>query len=1029
MTDPKKEETMSATPKSPMAPGIPLTLRGAYASPNGPDDIELKPRAKRNWIIPKLSVQVSKTHLLRGGRKRLNALNALNTNWAGGIVLNTQRVPNPAAGKRLDGYATPFNNQEHVNMIGADGHVYELYFAGSGWIFNDLTALTGAPLAGAASSLDGYATTFNRQQHINYIGADNHVHELWYDSAWHHNDLTAAAGAPNAAPGTALSGYESAFNNQQHVNYIGIDNHIHELWYDSAWHHNDLTGVAHAPNAATVAALDGYVTTFNNQQHVNYLAGNNHVMELWFDSTWHVNDLTAAAGAANFPAAGGASIDGYQTSFNNQQHVNYIGLDGHVHELWFDSAWHHNDLTAAAGAPPALAGSAIDGYATGFNRQQHVNYTAVDNHVHELWFDSAWHHNDLTQQAALVAATPNTLAGSALAGYSTEFNNQQHVIYIGTDNDVHELFFGGQWQPNDLTQSALPQKAIQPWTTATGAWKIPTVTEPNLPAGKDGSWNSSSWVGIDGLNTNDVLQAGIEQHVDGSGNASYVAWYEWFAPKQDNSPSYINQTNIDNFPVKPGDEVFCLVRYVSNLTQGSILFENETTGQSFSITLDPPPNAAFIGNSIEWIMEAPDGGEPSTSVPQFTPVVFTTALGSDINNNTGNPQNGITATIFRDGAALTATTLANFQVSIVYLPWHTTDLTQLTSAPAPVAGSSLDAYPTAFNRQQHINYIAADNHVHELFFDSAWHHNDLCVLAGAPNARAGSALDGYSTEYNRQQHVNYISADGNVCELFFSDRWRFNVLTQLAGAPLALAGGPIDGYATNFNNQQHVNYIGSDNHVHELFFDGAWRHNDLTALTGAPTPAIGRFRLGSALAGYATGFNRQQHVIFIGDDLHVHELFFDSAWHHNDLTALTGAPEVGVVTALDGYSTEYNQQQHINFLGADNNIHELFFDSAWHHNDLTQAAGAGSFPAVPASRLDGYSTEYNRQQHVNYVGSDNHLHELFFDSAWHHHDLNQQSVAPNPQAGTPLTGYGANFNNQEHVIFIGAEGDIHELWF
>jgi hypothetical protein len=246
-------------------------------------------------------------------------------------------------------------------------------------------------------------------------------------------------------------------------------------------------------------------------------------------------------------------------------------------------------------------------------------------------------------------------------------------------------------------------------------------------------------------------------------------------------------------------------------------------------------------------------------------------------------------------------------------------------------------------------------------------------VAGAPNASAASALDGYSTEYNQQQHVNYISTDGNVCELFFSDRWRFNLLTQLACAPLALPGGPIDGYATNFNNQQHVNYIGSDNHVHELFFDSAWRHHDLTALTGAP--------------------------------------------------------EVGVVTALDGYSTEYNQQHHINFLGTDNHIHELFFDSAWHHNDLTQAAGAGSFPAVSASRLDGYSTEYNRQQHVNYVGAGDHLHELFFDSAWHHNDLNQQSVAPNPQAGTPVAGYGANFNNQEHVIFIGAKGDIHELWF
>jgi hypothetical protein len=32
----------------------------------------------------------------------------------------------------------------------------------------------------------------------------------------------------------------------------------------------------------------------------------------------------------------------------SQQHVNYIGVDGDVHELWFDSAWHHNNLTLLA---------------------------------------------------------------------------------------------------------------------------------------------------------------------------------------------------------------------------------------------------------------------------------------------------------------------------------------------------------------------------------------------------------------------------------------------------------------------------------------------------------------------------------------------------------------------------------------------------------------------------------------------------------------------------------------------------------
>ena len=51
----------------------------------------------------------------------------------------------------------------------------------------------------------------------------------------------------------------------------------------------------------------------------------------------------------------------YQTS-NNYEHVIYVGLDNHVHELIYTGQWRHNDLTTAAkGAPPAAPGSALAG--------------------------------------------------------------------------------------------------------------------------------------------------------------------------------------------------------------------------------------------------------------------------------------------------------------------------------------------------------------------------------------------------------------------------------------------------------------------------------------------------------------------------------------------------------------------------------------------------------------------------------------------------------------------------------------------
>ena len=210
------------------------------------------------------------------------------------------------------------------------------------------------------------------------------------------------------------------------------------------------------------------------------------------------------------------------------------------------------------------------------------------------------------------------------------------------------------------------------WTGIIGYWIIPTVSKPSEPQGLEGGWNSSSWLGIDGFDigivSDDVLQAGVEQRVSSGGQASYVAWFEWYAPAQAGSPGYIYQTNITNFPVSPGQQVYCSVQYVNSNTAGYIYFANEATGQHFSITLAPPPGATFKGNSIEWIMEAPDGGEPESSLPKFTPVTFTSAIGCTASAATGNPDNGDTANVETTGGkVLTSVTTGDNTLTIDFI--------------------------------------------------------------------------------------------------------------------------------------------------------------------------------------------------------------------------------------------------------------------------------------------------------------------------------------------------------------------------
>jgi hypothetical protein len=68
----------------------------------------------------------------------------------------------------------------------------------------------------------------------------NHVHSLWYNGSWHAADLTALAGAVNAASGS-LTAAVNTIANAMEVNYIGGDQHIYVLWYNGLWHVSDLT--------------------------------------------------------------------------------------------------------------------------------------------------------------------------------------------------------------------------------------------------------------------------------------------------------------------------------------------------------------------------------------------------------------------------------------------------------------------------------------------------------------------------------------------------------------------------------------------------------------------------------------------------------------------------------------------------------------------------------------------------------------------------------------------------------------------
>jgi hypothetical protein len=344
---------------------------------------------------------------------------------------------------------------QHVIYTGEDGHIYEVLWSRSeGWLPYDLTYLTGAPPQPASHPINGpigYVFVAQGTQHVIFVSSSpsqgdpgGHIHELWRDnSGWHHRDLTSDIRAPLAFVFAPPCAYVFDAQGTQHVDYVGRDGHINELWWNNdGWHHNDLTNAAGAPLAALnprPASPKGYA--FAGSHHVVYIAKDGTIHELfWNNFSWGHRPLTAASD--NVPAQFSGPLAAYAFAAQGSQHVDYVGAGGRIFEVWWDSGGVHcDDLIADAGAAPADNPSVLCAYVFDAQGTRHVDFTGGVGHINELWWNpDGWHYSDLTRAAG---GAPLSDQGDP-AGYAFAAQGTQHVFYIGIEvNHIHEL----RWTP------------------------------------------------------------------------------------------------------------------------------------------------------------------------------------------------------------------------------------------------------------------------------------------------------------------------------------------------------------------------------------------------------------------------------------------------------------------------------------------------------------------------------------------------------------------------------------------------------
>jgi hypothetical protein len=362
------------------------------------------------------------------------------------------------------------NNEADEYYKGVDSNIYQLSWPGT-WQYANITALAGAPNADYLSPVVSQVDPLYNRSEAYYLDSNQNIEELYYDNAhktWSHTNLTALAKVPAAAAGSPLVSLVNPYAKTIQLDYLDSVGHIHELWSGNraTWYGDDLTLGAGAPAAALNSSLVTEVNKVANTVEIYFLGTDNHVRELWFSPTtwqWYSSDPTAAAGAPN--AANGSALVSLSNPIANTVQVDYLDSAGHIHELYWNGTWHTNDLTAATGAPVAATGSSL---ATEVNTLSSPNtvelyYIAHNQTVQELWFSpSPWGWNYANPSGS--AGAPQAVVGSPLVSLVNTRANSVQVHYISTDNHIHEMYTWNwtTWYTDDVNNSSNDPNNAEP---------------------------------------------------------------------------------------------------------------------------------------------------------------------------------------------------------------------------------------------------------------------------------------------------------------------------------------------------------------------------------------------------------------------------------------------------------------------------------------------------------------------------------------------------------------------------------------
>jgi hypothetical protein len=306
------------------------------------------------------------------------------------------------------------------------------------------------------------------------------------------------------------------------------------------------------------------------------------------------------------------------------------------------------------------------------------------------------------------------------------------------------------------------------------------------------------------------------------------------------------------------------------------------------------------------------------------------------------------------------------------IAYGTTDLNLLFPTPLPEPSSAIAIFnfSSSANAELDTVFEGTDQHFHDIYEYSStiesWGEEDLTTMAAAPLAATGSAIATLSGS-NGNYHLYYLGTDNHVHEIYSNSHavWDHVDTTLAASAPSAAAGSSVVSWIGG--SFELVYFLTAQGHVGEVYSRDkgvTWAYTDVTTTANAPVAATG-----SQLAGYENGSSSQ--VYYFTSDGHVHSLRTSgSAWLTTDLTLTADAPVAANVHSL--WPAALGSWTFVYYETAAGHVDELYSagsgsSGVWSFTDITSASGGSvAEPNTPIVATSGRVAPYE----VYYIGSD-----------------------------------------------------------